>query len=72
MSNNRNRNSDAKIARAYVAARNGVERTRITDGEVHAYGQLPNSARVGWYLAGYADQLAAQACAEYMGEHDRR
>jgi hypothetical protein len=64
MSNHPNRSSKAKIARAYVSRKAGVERVRISCGEVHAYGTMPNTAQVGWYLAGYVDELAAHARAE--------
>lgn len=31
----------------------GAGRYRLTsDGDVHVFGQMPNSIRVGWYLAG--------------------
>lgn len=29
-------------------------------GEAHYYGTMPNSDTVGWYFAGYADELAAR------------
>lgn len=29
------------------------------NGEVHAYGRMPNTNQVGWYLKGYRDELAA-------------
>lgn len=29
-------------------------------GEVHYYGTMPNTNQVGWYFAGYADELAAK------------
>lgn len=64
MSNHPNRSSNAKIARAYITARDGVERVRITNGEVHAYGRMPNSIVTGWYLAGTVAELAAMANAE--------
>lgn len=61
MTNHPNRSSNARVARTYVATRNGVERVRITNGEVHAYGVMPNTQQAGWYLAGYVDDLAAEA-----------
>ena len=65
MSNHPNRSRNAKIARAYVAVMRGVERVRITEGgEVHAYGTMPNTNQVGWYLAGTVDALADMAYAE--------
>jgi len=57
--------SNRKIARAYIADREGVERVRImSNGEVHAYGTMPNTDRIGWYLAGDVDRLADMAAAE--------
>ena len=41
MTNHLNRSTSAKLARAYVAAKNGVKRVKITnDGQVHAYGVM--------------------------------
>jgi hypothetical protein len=65
MANHPNRSSSAKIARAYVANRNGVERVRVTKGgEVNAYGVMPNTNQTGWYFAGYVDDLVVMARAE--------
>lgn len=61
MTNHPNRSTNAKIARAYVARRDGVEKVRITGDEVHAYGRMPNSTTTGWYLVGYVDDLARMA-----------
>jgi len=64
MSNHPNRSRNAKIARAYIADREGVERVRImASGEVHAYGDIPNTIYCGWYLAGTVDALADEAAA---------
>jgi len=64
MSNHPNRSRAAKIARAYIADREGVERVRImASGEVHAHGTLPNTNVIGWYLAGTVDALADEAAA---------
>ena len=42
-------------AQAKAAASNLNAKYRITkDGEVHFYGEMPNTNQVGWYLAGYA------------------
>ena len=40
----------------------GAERYRITrEGEVHYYGQMPNSIETGWYFVGWdADEVAAE------------
>ena len=54
-----------RIVRRYVAARDGVERVRIThDGLIHAYGRMPNTDRTGWYFAGYAADIRSMAAAE--------
>lgn len=58
--------NNAKAARAYVAARDSVQRVRITkNGEVLAYGAVPDTNETGWYFAGYVDDLAKLADAEY-------
>jgi len=63
--NHPNRGQAAKSARAYVAARSGVERVHITkDGEVHAYGTMPNTTQTGWYLAGTVKALAIVAAVD--------
>lgn len=31
----------------------GEDNVRVIDGEVHVYGQMPNSNVVGWYLYNY-------------------
>jgi len=47
-----------KTNRAAILAFVDAERVRITrNGEVHAYGVLPNTNRTGWYLAGFADDI---------------
>lgn len=57
-----NKINEAHIARAYIASREGVERVRVTkSGEVYAYGVMPNTNTCGWYLAGYADELATES-----------
>lgn len=39
--------------RALLRRDYGAGKYRITkDGEVHAYGKLPNSIETGWYLVG--------------------
>ena len=64
MSNHPNRSRAAKIARAYIGDREGVDRVRIIAGsEVHAYGAMPNTNVIGWYLAGTVDALADEAAA---------
>jgi hypothetical protein len=36
----------------------GAQRIRITrNGELHIYGQMPNSSKVGWWFAGFADNI---------------
>jgi hypothetical protein len=47
-----------KTNRAAILAFTDGERVRITrNGEVHAYGVLPNTNHTGWYLAGFADHI---------------
>lgn len=39
----------------------GAERYRITrDGEVHYYGQMPNSIETGWYFVGWSTEDVAR------------
>lgn len=65
MTNHPNRSKNAKIARAYIKARPGVEHVKINGAfEVHAYGPMLLTDRIGWYFAGYVDDLAARAEAE--------
>lgn len=48
------------IIRTDAEAR-GCGRYKINaSGEAHYYGTMPNTNTVGWYFAGYADELAAQ------------
>ena len=37
-----------------AAADRGVKYRITSNGEVHFYGTMPNSAVTGWYLAAYA------------------
>jgi len=47
-----------KANRAAIIAYVGAERIRITrNGEVHAYGRMPNSIVTGWYFAGFTDHI---------------
>ena len=65
MTNHPNRSNTTKIARAHIAKRDNVERVRVThEGSVHAYGAMPNTNQVGWYFAGFVDDLAAEAHAD--------
>jgi len=44
--------------RAAIIAYVDAERVRITrNGEVHAYGRIPNTAVTGWYFAGFTDHI---------------
>lgn len=48
------------IIRTDAEAR-GCSRYKINAaGEAHYYGTMPNTNTIGWYFAGYADELAAQ------------
>jgi len=47
-----------KKNRAAIIAYVDAERVRITrNGEVHAYGRMPNSTVTGWYFAGFTDHI---------------
>lgn len=47
-----------KTNRAAIIAHLGADRVRIArNGEVHAYGVLPNTNRTGWYFAGWTDVI---------------
>lgn len=47
-----------KQFRALLRREYGAGKYRITrDGEVHAYGEMPNSNTVGWYFVGYDNDL---------------
>ena len=40
----------------------GQKNARVTrQGEVHAYGVMPNTSRVGWYLYGYVGDAVTEA-----------
>lgn len=44
--------------RAYVLE-NGAERVRITrNGEVHAFGRMPDSIVTGWHFVGHKENVA--------------
>jgi len=48
----------SKTNRAAIIAHVDAERVRIArNGEVHAYGVLPNTNQTGWYFAGWADAI---------------
>lgn len=40
-----------------LVAEYGEENVKVIDGEVHVYGQMPNSSVVGWYLYNYVVYL---------------
>ena len=47
-----------KKDRAAIIASVDAERVRITrNGEVHAFGRMPNSIVTGWYFAGFAEHI---------------
>jgi hypothetical protein len=47
-----------KTNRAAIIAHVDAERVCIArNGEVHAYGVLPNTNQTGWYFAGWADAI---------------
>ena len=50
------------IARKYAQSLSGVQRVRITrDGEIRAYGRMPNTNKIGWYLVGWVEDIARLA-----------
>ena len=47
-----------KTNRAAIIAHIDAERVRIArNGEVHAYGRMPNTNQTGWYFAGWDDAI---------------
>lgn len=53
-----NANQRERQFRALLRKAHGAGKYRITrKGEVHAYGTMPNSNAVGWYLVGYRDAV---------------
>lgn len=56
---------DKTVVRAYILAREGVQKVRIrADEGVEAYGPMPSTSQVGWYFAGWAGDLLAMQQAE--------
>lgn len=48
--------------RAALIARFGARKYRITaTGEIHVYGQMPNSIETGWWLFGYVGDPQTKA-----------
>lgn len=62
MANHPNRTAaaaDRAVIKEWALARG--ERYRICrDGQVHVYGQMPNSIETGWWYAGYKQDLLAR------------
>jgi len=53
-------NADRAAIRAHIILK-GAERVRITrNGEVHAFGVMPNTNTTGWYFAGYDKDVLAE------------
>ncbi len=51
--------------RAYEAGRRGAQKARIRrTGEVEVYGTMPNTSIVGWYSAGWREDILRQMAAE--------
>ena len=47
-----------KKDRAAIIASVDAERVRITrNGEVHAFGRMPNSIVTGWYFVGFVEHI---------------
>ena len=62
MTQNNLTTADRAVIRRHVKARPGVVRVRICwDGDVEAYGIIPNSNRVGWWFAGYDIDVLREA-----------
>lgn len=56
---------DKREVRAYLMARAGVTKVRIrADGGTDAYGPMANTGQIGWYFAGWANDLLSMAAAE--------
>lgn len=54
--------------RAAILAFTPGERIRITrGGEVHAYGLMPGTKRLRWYLAGFAEHILDRMACEDAG-----
>ena len=55
--------------RERLLARPLTTRVRIKrNGEVHVHGRMPNTNKVGWYFAGFENELIAQY--EYFQHED--
>lgn len=54
-------NKRTQQLRALLRRDYGTGKYRITsDGEVHAYGKMPNSIKNGWYLLGSRAEVEAK------------
>ena len=50
--------ADVRELRAYILDRKDASKVRITrNGEVRAYGTMPNTNKVGWYFVGFDTNL---------------
>lgn len=52
-----------KEIKAAVLTISGVERVRVRAGEIHAYGQMPNSSVRCWWLVGYVQDAKVKGLA---------
>jgi hypothetical protein len=43
----------AKEIREYLLQKDHVKKVRFAKGQIHAYGQMPNSNTCGWWFAGW-------------------
>ena len=47
--------------RRHIEVNHGAERIRLhRDGRVSAYGRMPNSTVIGWWFAGYDEDIVEQ------------
>lgn len=42
-----------QIRQAVINQQRDVGKVRFKNGEIHAYGRMPNSTTVGWWFVGY-------------------
>lgn len=54
------KNTDIRARILEVAEKVTIKR----NGEIHAFGAMPNTNDSGWYLYGYRDQVAREFAAE--------
>ena len=55
-------------AKAAIMEDKGCEKVRFLRGEIHCYGQMPNTNQTGWYFCGYVQDLEIKGL-EGIGIH---